>query len=126
MGIWPWRTSGKTFWNSGFLGYEFANHDCLCANWLAVHLGKIMVFLLGSYSFLLSQMLHKIEILSLTSSPCRGDLNSDTRLRILKLVVVRRRTLIESGQGVINKKYQPNDRYFASASFLGASAHYSL
>jgi len=31
---------GETFWNSGFLGYEFANQDCLCANWLAVHLGK--------------------------------------------------------------------------------------
>ena len=32
-------TSGDTFWNSGFLGFDFAD-ECLCANWLAIHLGK--------------------------------------------------------------------------------------
>jgi len=31
--------NGDTFWNSGFLGYDFAD-ECICANWLAIHLGK--------------------------------------------------------------------------------------
>ncbi len=31
--------SGATYWNSGFIGFDFVN-ECVCANWLAVHLGK--------------------------------------------------------------------------------------
>lgn len=31
--------NGDTFWNTGFLGYNFAD-ECICANWLAIHLGK--------------------------------------------------------------------------------------
>ena len=30
---------GESFWNSGFLNFEHLD-DCLCANWLAIHLGK--------------------------------------------------------------------------------------
>jgi hypothetical protein len=33
------NSNGDTFWNSGFIGYEFAD-KCIFANWLAIHLGK--------------------------------------------------------------------------------------
>ena len=32
--------NGKTFWNSGFLGFDYGATECLCANWLSIHLGK--------------------------------------------------------------------------------------
>jgi hypothetical protein len=32
--------TGDTFWNSGFLGYDYGATECFCANWLSIHLGK--------------------------------------------------------------------------------------